>query len=140
MERIAMSQPPIPASAPALIFTYCHPFKTIEGKYLSAANILWGERDRGDAYYRVSKYAMRAGKFPPSHPCPGDGSSTKRGEMGTGEGIMKFRERGYWASCFPEGDGITLKWWDGPESPDKTAEQVMQDIRECFGWKVRLRK
>ena len=48
------------------------------------------------------------------------------------------RSRGYWASLFPEGDGITLRWWDdhGEGFGNKTAEQVMRDISECFGWTV----
>ena len=58
-------------------------------------------------------------------------------QMGGSKKLTAFRQRGYWASCFPEGDGITLKWWeDVPSDPDKTAEQVMHDIRECFGWNV----
>ena len=118
---------------------YFHPVVNSEGKRLSTANIIWAERDRGSSYYRVSKFAMNGGKFPSDHPCApfdkdrGIGSS----QFGSSAKLEAFRSRGYWASCFPEGDGITLKWWQDVENPtEKTAEQVMQDIRECFGWEV----
>lgn len=122
-----------------LKFKYCHP-SMYEGKRLSTANIIWAKRDKGDAYYRVSEFAMRSGKFPPSHPCaPFDDESPKNSsQMGGSKKLTEFRSRGYWASCFPEGDGITLSWWDVPDPPDKTAEQVMRDIRDCFGWDITL--
>ena len=39
-----------------------------------------------------------------------------------------FRSRGYWASCFPEGDGLTFR-------PERGQELAMmeQDVSECFG-------
>lgn len=118
---------------------YHHPVTDHDGKRLSTANIIWAQRDRGSAYYRTSRYAMRAGKFPPDHPCaPFDAPAPPdSSQIGGSKALNAFRERGYWASCFPEGDGITLKWWgDVPEPSEKTEEQVMQDIRECFGWEV----
>jgi hypothetical protein len=118
---------------------YFHPVIGQDGKPLSTANIIWAERDRGSAYYRVSRFAMNAGKFPSSHPCaPFDDEEPKSsGQMGGSKQLTAFRARGYWASCFPEGDGITLKWWlDVMEASDKTAEQVIRDIQECFGWEV----
>jgi hypothetical protein len=126
-----------------LVVQYCHPAVDENGKRLSSANIIWSERDQGDSYSPTSRFAMRAGKFPPTHPCaPFDDSSPLGGssQIGSSKRLTAFRERGYWASCFPEGDGITLKWWDDFSAPsEKTPEQVMQDIRECFGWKVSLR-
>jgi hypothetical protein len=112
-------------------FEYFHPSQGSDGKRLSTANIIWAERNLGSAYYRVSRFAMRAGKFPSNHPCANS-------EMGKASGLDAFRARGYWASCFPEGDGITLKWWGEPGlgDSDKTAEEVMRDIRECFGWEI----
>lgn len=98
---------------------------------MCSGNIVWAERDRGSAYYRVSKYAMQAGKFPPGHPVGGTRSETDPSQMGGGEKIEAFRARGYWASCFPEGDGITFHHED-----ERADEQVMKDIRECFGWQV----
>lgn len=91
-------------------------------------NIIWAERDRGSSYYRVSRFAMRGGKFPPDHPV-GGGSSEEPSQLGMSEGMTKFRLRGYWASCFPEGDGIT---WE-PRA-GQSDEQCLADIRECFGW------
>ncbi len=97
----------------------------------SMGNIIWAERDQGSAYYRTSKYAMRGGKFPPGHPV-GGGANFSSSQMGDGPKIVAFRERGYWASCFPEGDGITWR----PER-GQTDEQCMADILECFGWDAR---
>ncbi len=97
---------------------------------LCTGNIIWAERNLGDAYYRVSQFAMRGGRFPSTHPvAPGDGKSNNRAEIGRSEALDAFRARGYWASCFPEGDGITWK----PEREQSDA-QCLTDIRECFGW------
>jgi len=119
---------------------YCHPVLDERGKRLSTANIIWAERDRGDSYYSYSRFAMKNGKFPKDHPCApfvDDAPSHDGSQYGASATLQAFRARGYWASCFPEGDGITLKWWqDVAEPTDKTPEQVMQDIRECFGWEV----
>lgn len=127
-----------------MTFDYCHPSLGSDGKPMSSANIIWAERNQGSAYYRTSKYAMKAGKFPPTHPCaPFDNhDSDDHSQMGDSKKLAAFRDRGYWASCFPEGDGITLKWWgDGGEGFDsRTPEQVMKDIQECFGWALRLRQ
>jgi hypothetical protein len=119
--------------------TYHPPVLGNDGKPLSTGNIIWTERDRGDAYYRVSRYSMQAGKFPQNHPCaPFDDPAPENSmQMGGSKKLNAFRARGYWASCFPEGDGITLYWWDKPEEfGAKTEAQVKQDIRECFGWEV----
>lgn len=100
---------------------------------LCSGNIIWAERDRGDAYYRVSQYAMRAGRFPANHPCCPNDKGSDGSQMGMSESICKFRAKGYWASCFPEGDGITLRCLNG-----QSAEQVIRDITECFGWQVNV--
>lgn len=116
---------------------YFHPIKDQDGKRLSTANIIWAERNLGSPYYRYSQFGMRAGKFPESHPCAPFNASRAGSEMGGSPSLEAFRARGYWASCFPEGDGITMKWWDDvPEPTEKTPEEVMRDIRECFGWEV----
>lgn len=96
---------------------------------LCYGNIKWAERDRGSAYYRVSRFAMRAGKFPPGHPVGGGSHETDSSQCGSGENIKTFRALGYWASCFPEGDGITWKPLNG-----QTDDQCMADIRQAFGW------
>jgi hypothetical protein len=130
------------ALASELTVEYRHPVIDHDGKRLSTANIIWADRDRGSDYYRVSGYALKAGRFPPNHPCApfDDEPPINSSQIGGSKRLTAFRERGYWASCFPEGDGITLKWWDDVLAPsEKTAEQVMKDIRECFGWKVERR-
>lgn len=91
-------------------------------KGLHYGNIMW-----------PGKYPMRNGRFPKDHPAAGtDGFGL---EMGNGAGIVAFRAKGYWASCFPEGDGIT---WQPLK--DQSDEQCLSDIRECFGWNVRWQK
>ena len=85
-------------------------------------NIIWN-----------NKYPMKAGKFPSNHPVGGAFSGAGNSQCGNGSNIDNFRERGYWASCFPEGDGIT---WE-PKN-NQTDEQCLKDIRECFNWDVEL--
>lgn len=98
---------------------------------LCTGNIIWAQRDRGSAYYPVSRFAGR-GKFTSDHPCcPNGGGSNDQGEFGNSESLSKFRRLGYWASCFPEGDGITMRCLKGQE-----ATTVIADIKECFGWEV----
>lgn len=76
---------------------------------------------------------MRGGKFPPGHPVGGTSLDADGVQMGNCAGMEAFRARGYWASCFPEGDGITFY----PElDEDKLAHEVIKDIEECFGWDV----
>ena len=94
---------------------------------LGMGNIIWAQRDKGSEYYRVSKYAMRGGKFPPDHPV--GGGAAGNAQFGNGANIMAFRALGYWASCFPEGDGITWRPLTG-----QSDEQSMDDIRSAFNW------
>jgi hypothetical protein len=49
--------------------------------------------------------------------------------------IVLFREKGYFASCFPEGDGITMM----DNSNKKSPEEVIDDIKICFGWDAVLK-
>lgn len=102
-------------------------------------NIIWADRDRGDAYYRVSRFAGRNGRFTADHPAapnsPTMDSSAGGAQGGDSPALKAFRERGYWASCFPEGDGITWK----PENGQSDA-QCLADIRECFGWDAKWAK
>lgn len=53
---------------------------------------------------------------------------TKNGE----HPIETFTNLGYFASCFPEGDGIVIQ----DKSNTKTAGMVADDIIKCFGWDV----
>jgi hypothetical protein len=102
---------------------------------LAHGNIVWAERDRGSAYYRVSRYAGRNGRFAPDHPVAPNaevfGREPNGSQCGSSPKLDAFRARGYWASCFPEGDGITWK----PER-GQSDEQCYADIRECFGWDI----
>lgn len=84
------------------------------------ANILWEGR-----------FPMKGGKFPPGHPLSGDGCAGGNA-YGNHPKLQEFRARGYYASCFPEGDGITVDPLN-----DQSREQVVQDIEECFGWTVK---
>lgn len=99
-------------------------------------NIMW-----------AGKFPMKGGEFPANHPVqdprPSVGASFRvrensgpwenvPGEMPVSESpIGKFRAAGYWASCFPEGDGITYKALNG-----QSDEQQRKDVEECFGWTI----
>lgn len=97
----------------------------------------------------ASKYPMRGGKFPQSHPCHDDPQPTVGGKWTSidstgartempGEqpesktNLGNFRARGYWASCFPEGDGITFE-----PLKNQNRETIINDISECFQVQVR---
>ena len=83
----------------------------------SNSNILWS-----------TKYPMRGGVFPKNHPIGGGwGPDVQAGES---DNINAFRSKGYWASCFPEGGGITI------DTQEKTEAEVVADIKECFGWEI----
>jgi hypothetical protein len=100
----------------ALTVNYIH-----EQPGFSCGNIMW-----------KPAHPMRHGKFPSSHPASPNCGFGLSEQMGKSEKMEAFRQRGYWASCFPEGDGITMKVRNG-QSP----EQVRRDIEEVFGWKVK---
>ena len=74
------------------------------------------------------KFQMRGGGFPPSHPV-GGGVDYQSGQYGQSPQMSDFRSRGYWASCFPEGDGIT---WEPRHG--QSDEQCIKDVRSAFGW------
>ena len=103
----------------ALKVTYVH-----EKPGVHTGNILW-----------QGSWPMRRGVFPSGHPCAAGtgvaGSMDSQMQFGFGASIIHFRSRGYWASCFPEGDGITMRCLEG-QSPEK----VIADIQECFGWTI----
>lgn len=96
---------------------------------IACGNVIWCERDRGNAYYRVSKFAMSRGRFPASHPCASSSVIGYTTEIGCSSKLTAFRERGYFASCFPEGDGFC---WEPLRK--QTDMQCLSDLRECFGW------
>lgn len=104
-----------------------------------------GEKDRFNILFEKS-YPMRSGSFPKEHPCSDDPRPTVQGAMRmkwadetewkevpaeqpeSDTALGKFRARGYWASCFPEGDGICIRALQG-----QSVEQLAQDALECFG-------
>lgn len=78
---------------------------------------------------------MRYGKLPNSHPChdnPKPMVFSLDEQPKSDDALGKFRALGYYASCFPEGDGICFA---SPEG--KTDEQTIADVVACFGWEVR---
>jgi hypothetical protein len=80
-----------------------------------------------------SKWPMRGGKFPKDHPCYiNPEAMTVWNPPETPDKLGRFRGRGYWASCFPEGDGITFT-----DKQERPGDEVMKDIRECFGVDVK---
>lgn len=83
---------------------------------ISNGNIIWPK-----------KWPMRHGVFPPEHPV--GGHAGEGCEFGDGENIKRLRSLGYWASCFPEGDGITWKPLAG-----QSDQQCIDDIKSAFGW------
>ena len=90
---------------------------------------------RPDVYYGnilwEGRFPMRGGIFPPNHPCSPGSKSGPDMQFGGSEALDLFRSKGYWASCFPEGDGISYK----PERGQDMARTIA-DITECFGWIV----
>lgn len=91
---------------------------------LCYGNIIW-----------PGKFPMRAGNFPSNHPVAAsareNGTTWIGNEAGRSALMDKFRALGYWASCFPEGDGITWKPLNG-----QTWTQITADIANTFGWEL----
>lgn len=80
----------------------------------------------------IGAFPMRAGRFPLTHPVAPGEALADGAQLGRSEGLAAFRARGYWASCFPEGDGITFRPLNGQ---DATTE--LDDIRACWpGWEI----
>lgn len=95
----------------------------------SYGNIIWPGRHEG-----------RHGVFPKTHPAApgrnvfGYGTVFSAAEQPIDDTPLgRFRALGYYASCFPEGDGISYAPPVGV-----TAEQTAEHVRECFGWEVTL--
>lgn len=77
---------------------------------------------------------MRGGKFPQPHPCAANPKPTVFGRGDQPEStdpLGQLRARGYLASCFPEGDGISF---DPPAGHSDV--QAMADFVECFGFEL----
>lgn len=95
-------------------------------------NIVWSDIPGG-----MPPAPMRGGVFPKHHPVvmasggmPGTDSLFVNS---AGAKMDELRALGYWASCFPEGDGITFK----PNDESRPPELVAQDFEKVFGWRVR---
>ncbi len=76
----------------------------------------------------------RRNPFPTAHPCTGNPKPTVfvGDEVpDTNDPLGLFRKRGYFASCFPEGDGIAFRPPEG-----KTEKEIEEDVRQCFGFEV----
>lgn len=80
----------------------------------------------GNMMWKGPRFEMRHGKFPKEHPV-GGGFRDDGDQCGNGKTIKEFRGIGYWASCFPEGDGITWKPLKG-----QSDEQCLLDMQNCF--------
>lgn len=48
------------------------------------------------------------------------------------ESLDQFRNLGYWASPFPEGDGVTFS----DETKSKGIDELFEDVTRCFTWLV----
>jgi hypothetical protein len=48
------------------------------------------------------------------------------------ESLVKLRDIGYWASPFPEGDGVTFKVED--KDIIKSNDEMLADFQSCFHW------
>ena len=89
-------------------------------------NILWANRK--------NKYKMKNGVWLSPHPCAGNPKPLMlEGECYpiADDNLTRFRQLGYYASCFPEGDGISFS-----PPTDKTATETEQDITNCFGFEI----
>jgi hypothetical protein len=89
-------------------FRYIHE-SPLSGGGKQCSNIMWEI---------TGKWPINAGEFPAEHPVNRFASE-----------LEDFRGRGYWVSPFPEGDGFTMDLKN-----NQFAEQVVNDVVECFGW------
>lgn len=99
-------------------------------RYIHGSKGQWS----GNILWRVRPRPARNGWFPSDHPAAPMSKvfgNVGGNQCGCSEALTKFRSLGYWASCFPEGDGITLD-----ALHDQSKQQVISDIEDVFGWKV----
>ena len=72
--------------------------------------------------------------YPPHHEYTGNllwsASDVIGREAEIGVSINQLRELGYWASAFPEGDGVTFT----EDTGKKRNDELALDIRTCFDW------
>lgn len=73
-----------------------------------------------------SKHPMRNGKFLSTHPfidCKEPLTFANNPHPDATDRLNKFRQAGYFASCFPEGDGITIQRLKG-----QSEQQLIEDV------------
>lgn len=72
--------------------------------------------------------------LPPHHEYTGNllwnASEVIGRETQIGASINQLRELGYWASAFPEGDGVTFT----EDSGKKRNDELVLDVQSCFEW------
>lgn len=71
-------------------------------------------------------FKMIGGKFPKTHPfidCPEPFTYSVDPCPESDDRLSLFRRAGYFASCFPEGDGITIQRYK-----NQTDTQVIEDV------------
>ncbi|WFF42121.1 hypothetical protein EVC62_11740 [Salinicola endophyticus] len=72
--------------------------------------------------------------LPPHHEYTGnllwDASDVIGRETEIGESINQLRGLGYWASAFPEGDGVTFT----EDSGRKDTDELARDVKSSFDW------
>jgi len=82
----------------------------------------------GNIMFLDKHYPMKYGKFPKDHPFSDNPDMmTFDNNLKSNDLLGNFRALGYFASCFPEGDGITFKPLKG-----QLHDQVKKDIINTF--------
>ena len=77
-------------------------------------------------------YRQKDGVFPAKHPLPCTLYNAKDcTQYGTAPQLEAFRLRKYWASAYPQGDGLCILGLN-----NQTPQQVVSDIEEVFNWEV----
>lgn len=105
------------------------------GKPLSYWNLKWDHVTLGIRHQRWDP-KKRLFMFAPPHPCHENPVPTVWGreeQPNTNDPLGRLRARGYLASCFPEGDGISFEPPQG-----RSVDQVADDFLECFGFDVEV--
>lgn len=79
---------------------------------------------------------MKARLIPPYENCTGNVLWRKEDFINKVDDIStslkKLRDMGYWASAYPEGDGITFKYTK--DSYQKSSIEILEDFSICFEW------
>lgn len=77
---------------------------------------------------------MKASFIPPKKPYLGNllwnKESCEKLKQEISTSLEKLRMIGYWASPFPEGDGVVFNY----EQQEKTDSEMLSDFKSCFDW------